>query len=63
MILSVHRNKSIGCDSVRERTELITGFHDRIDVLRFWGLVREQDRCFSDFCVCVGTEVYLDRKR
>jgi len=28
---------------------------DRIDVLRFWGLVREQDRCFSDFDVCAGT--------
>ena len=28
---------------------------DRIDVLRFWGLLREQDRCFLVFDVCVGT--------
>lgn len=28
---------------------------DRMDVLRFWGFLREQDRCFLSFGVCMGT--------
>lgn len=49
---SVYR---LGFRSRENRIDNRLSRQDRIDVLCFWGLVREQDGCFLDFGMRVGT--------